>query len=548
MKWKCAGDTDRLLTFTILGERCTGTHFLQYAIQKNFDLEYVKGDKHFFGHSQPSSEEMETRLYFIIIREPVAWIDSLWRNHYHVPDCNLESFAGFLQNEWWSQYNFEKEDGSEIMQDRHIFDKRRYKNIFELRSIKYKYLLHHLYPTIPFVCFVTYEELCNNYQEILEQIHTEFCLTRINDLLEVYMDVPYYKGSYGELFESKSVNMSMKDRFHIYANLDNFQELQDFGYSTPDTVLVTGGSGLVGNAIKMIVDESNDDDIYLFMSSKECDLRDELSTFNFLNYVKPSTIIHLACNCGGLYKNMNQPIPMFEDNIKINLNTIHVAHEIGVQTLICCLSTCVFPDKISYPISEDSLHDGPPHPSNKGYAYSKRMMEVQCELYRSCHNRHYFCVTPTNIFGPHDNFNIDQAHVIPALIHKAYLAKLNNDNVLYVNGTGKARRQFIYSLDLARIIIELAKQQFSKEPFSHVIISPSVEYSISEIVENVANVFDVNVKYDNDKCDGQLRKHASNKILLQILNKKEDELFIGMKDALEKTIEWFRLNYDVLRK
>lgn len=229
MKWRCTGDPVKLLTFTVLGERCSGTHFLQHAIQKNFGLEYVKGEKHFFGHSEPP--ELESRLYLIIVRDPVTWIDSLWRHHFHIPECNLQSLEAFLRNEWWSQYNFKNEDGSEIIQDRHIFEKRRYKNIFEMRAVKYRYLLHHFYPSAPFVCFLTYEELLHNYQSVLGEIGQAFDLVRVNDVLETYLDVPYYKGGYNRLFEPKRVELRSADISYIYANLDPDQETEDFGYS-----------------------------------------------------------------------------------------------------------------------------------------------------------------------------------------------------------------------------------------------------------------------------------------------------------------------------
>ena len=115
-----------------------------------------------------------------------------------------------------------------------------------------------------------------------------------------------------------------------------------------------------------------------------------------------------------------------EKNILINMNVLKVCHEIKVKKLVSCLSTCIFPDKTSYPIDETMLHDGPPHTSNDAYAYAKRMLEIQSKAYQQQYDDNFICVIPTNIYGEHDNYSIECGHVIPALIHKCYLAKQEN--------------------------------------------------------------------------------------------------------------------------
>lgn len=547
-------ENNKILQFTIYGERCSGTHFLQHAIQKNFEIEYVRGDKHFFGFSDVSKTQ-ENTLFFIIIRNSIDWIDSMWRSHYHVPDENLQSFEGFVGNEWWSANNFEDQDGSEILEDRHIYEKRRYRNIFEMRRVKYSYLLNDLFPRLDHVVFLTYEELCADYQKILTNIQLQFNLVRLNDMLEKFQPVPYYKGNYSDLYTARACSLHIKEQFHVLANVDILQEQIDFKYIIPKTVLVTGGNGLVGRAMQAH-HHHQANYLYLYLSSADCDLRNKNATKLFFSYTSPSIVIHLACNCGGLYKNMAEPITMYEDNMLINLNTIKSAHEAGVDIFMGCLSTCIFPDKTAYPVREGMLHDGPPHESNKGYAYAKRMLEVHCEMYRRQHGRKYFCVTPTNIYGPFDNFTIRDAHVIPALIHKAYLAQQRGDTHLIVNGTGSAQRQFIFSKDLATIIFDLmdkASQNLLSTDESHVIITPSIEHSISKIAEFIASRFGLSVEYDFSKSDGQIRKFASNDLLLSILKPKtEYDLFQPLFNGLEETIQWFKSMYNnttcVMRK
>jgi GDP-L-fucose synthase len=218
------------------------------------------------------------------------------------------------------------------------------------------------------------------------------------------------------------------------------------------TILVTGGSGLVGNAIKRYTKTVNptqqQECKYIFASSKDCNLELKQSTLDYFNKIKPDYVIHLAAKVGGLYMNMTYPVDMIESNLLINHNVLYASNETNVEKCMCILSTCIFPDKTTYPIDEDMLHDGPPHQSNAGYAYVKRLLDSQCEAYRTQYKRDYWCVIPCNIYGESDNYHLENAHVIPALIHKCYLAKQNNEKFV-VRGTGVPLRQFIYSLDLA---------------------------------------------------------------------------------------------------
>ena len=146
-----------------------------------------------------------------------------------------------------------------------------------------------------------------------------------------------------------------------------------------DKILITGGRGLVGSAIKDIV---GDDPKYHFTNSLEYALSLYESCYNVLTKYQPTKFIHLAGNLGGLFINMNAKVDMLEKNIEINLTVVKCSHIFGVQRFIGCLSTCIFPDILSYPINETMLHQGPPHQSNDAYAYAKRMLEIQCKDYQ----------------------------------------------------------------------------------------------------------------------------------------------------------------------
>lgn len=311
-------------------------------------------------------------------------------------------------------------------------------------------------------------------------------------------------------------------------------------------VLVTGGSGLVGNAIKSVCGFYGNKYKFYFVSSKDFDLTNMEHTKAMFHMYNPDYVIHLAACVGGLYKNMNQKVDMFEKNSMINHNVVKCAHDFKVERLIACLSTCIFPDQTEYPINESMLHNGAPHDSNYGYAYAKRMLEVQCRLYREQYGDDFMCVTPTNIYGPHDNYHLENAHVLPALIHKCYLAKKKNEPFV-VRGTGKPLRQFIYSEDLAKLILWLIDSIFDTK-LDNIILSVSEkeEVSIEEISRLIAYEYDYEhmLIFDTNYSDGQYKKTVSNSKLLELLKlyPLDDFAFTNIKDGIHKSVDWFNQN------
>ncbi|KAE8283089.1 GDP-L-fucose synthase [Larimichthys crocea] len=234
----------------------------------------------------------------------------------------------------------------------------------------------------------------------------------------------------------------------------------------PMRVLVTGGSGLVGKAIEHVVQQEGgklDGEEWIFLSSKEADLVDIGQTRAVFEKYHPTHVIHLAAKVGGIYQHMKENLQFLRDNIKINDNVLDTAHKMGVTKVVSCLSSCIFPDKTSYPIDETMIHNGPPHDSNFGYSYAKRMIDVQNRAYFQQYGHRYTAVIPTNVFGPYDNFNIEKGHVLSALINKTYKAK-NDGTPLNVCGSGAPRRQFIYSLDLGRLIIWVLRKYEEIDP------------------------------------------------------------------------------------
>lgn len=298
--------------------------------------------------------------------------------------------------------------------------------------------------------------------------------------------------------------------------------------------LLTGADGLVGSTI----------DADLRISGRnQVDLRDWQSTENYFKLHKPDTVIHTAARVGGLGANMNNMADFYYDNILINSNVLEASRKFGVKRVVSFLSTCIFPDDVEYPLTEDKLHQGEPHFSNFGYAYAKRMLEVHSRALKTQHGLDYTCVIPTNIYGPHDNFNLDDSHVLPALIHKCYLAKRDNTD-LVVWGSGEPLREFIFSEDVGRITNLICEYYTGNDPL---ILSTSEEISIREAATTVAEAmgFEGNIVFDQSKPDGQLRKPTSN---LRLRNFLPEFKFTPFKEGVKKTVDWFVANYDNCRK
>jgi len=311
-------------------------------------------------------------------------------------------------------------------------------------------------------------------------------------------------------------------------------------------VLITGGSGLVGEAIRAVVaQEKRTDETYVFLTSKEADLRDMAQTEAVFEKYKPTHVIHLAAFVGGLFRNMKYPIEFWRYNIAINENVMFCSYKYKVEKLISCLSTCIFPDKTTYPINETMIHNGPPHFSNEAYAYAKRMIDVQNRAYKQQYGCNFTSVIPTNIYGAHDNYNLEDAHVIPALIHKFYNAKKKGEDIT-VFGSGKPLRQFIYSIDLAKLFLWTMREYDSCDP---IILSVDAddEVTIKDVVEYVAEAMDYKGKitWDTSKADGQYKKTADNSKLRKYL---PDFKFTPIKEGIKESVKWFIDNYEKARK
>lgn len=291
-------------------------------------------------------------------------------------------------------------------------------------------------------------------------------------------------------------------------------------------ILVTGSNGCVGRELESIC---KDDSSLIFLKRGDCDLLDRESTIKIWKTIQPDYVVHLAAYVPGFY-NIDR-VDSFSKNVRINENVLEASHLTGVEKGIFCLSVNMFPDKPSrFPMDESMIFEGELAGAFAGYGYSKRMMALQCQNYNLQYNRKYIGLISSNIYGPHDNFK--SGRLIPNLISKFKEAKKNRTDMI-INGTGEPLRQFIYSLDLAKIIKYLAKNYSGTD---NIICCSDEEISISLLADMIGSIigFDHEIKFDSSKPDGVAKKTMTNKHLKKII---PEFAFTSLKEGLTETIK-----------
>lgn len=315
-------------------------------------------------------------------------------------------------------------------------------------------------------------------------------------------------------------------------------------------ILVTGGTGLVGEAIynQRINFNTIGKIEWLFLTSSDCDLRLIDNVEYLFKSFTPDIVIHLAAKVMGLYGNLDNNYSMLVDNVKINTNILDACKKYKIKRLINVLSTCVFPDKnVNYPLTSNQMLNGEPSETNYGYSYSKRLLSIGSKLLTQESDITVINLIPTNLFGLNDNYNLINSHVIPGIIYKCYKAEKNNSN-LFIKGTGQSKRQFMYANDFANIILQFIYLPLTSNLHS-LIVSPPIESEmrISDLVNCIVSEFDFKklVVYDKISSDGQISKTCSDIELLKYLPNFE---FTPFSLALQKTIKHFKKNYKNIRK
>lgn len=308
---------------------------------------------------------------------------------------------------------------------------------------------------------------------------------------------------------------------------------------SPKKLLVTGASGLVGEALKKITPPGT---VHL-MGRQHCDLLRWSDVERMFDETRPTHVIHLAAKVGGVQANTRHPATFFLENATLNTHVLEACRQYSVKKVICFLSTCIFPDTCPLPLKPEYIHLGPPHQSNYGYAFAKRMLAVQSQAYNQEYGTNFVPVIPTNIYGPNDNFNLENSHVVPALIRKFWEAKQTNSSAS-VWGTGAPLREFVFSEDVADLLMKLLEFYDSTDP---IIISTGENYSIAELARFVSSSmkFTGNICFDATKPDGQFSKPTDVSPLKKLF---PDFKFTSLEQGIKKTVDWFAENWPNVRK
>lgn len=299
-------------------------------------------------------------------------------------------------------------------------------------------------------------------------------------------------------------------------------------------IYVAGHNGLVGSAIVRRLKDIGYNNLVV-KSSKELDLRDNVAVKNFFELEKPDYVFLAAAKVGGIHANETYPAEFLYDNLMIQLNVIHNSYLSGVKKLLFLGSSCIYPKFAKQPIKEEYLMTGELEPTNDAYALAKIVGIKQCQSYNRQYKTKFISCMPTNIYGINDNYHPDNSHVIPGLIRRFHEAKVNNLPEVVMWGTGKPKREFLYSDDLADACLFLMNNYDEDE---HINIGSGKELSIRQLAEIVAKVVGYNgyIVNDSSKPDGTPRKLMDSSKLFDLGWKPKTEFVEGIKIAYQDFI------------
>ena len=301
-------------------------------------------------------------------------------------------------------------------------------------------------------------------------------------------------------------------------------------------IFIAGHRGMVGSAIVRRLQKAGYIDV-ITRSHQELDLLDQRATQAFLQVTRPDYIFIAAAKVGGIQANNIYRADFIYQNLMIEANLIHGAHLAGVQTLMFLGSSCIYPKLAPQPMNEEALLTGPLEPTNEPYAIAKIAGIKMCEAYNAQYGRRYVSVMPTNLYGINDNYDLNNSHVLPALIRKTHEARMRGDKTLTVWGTGTPMREFLYADDLADACVYLMEQSYSGPLVN---IGTGTDVTIKELAETVTRVlgFTGELVFDASKPDGTPRKLMDVSRLTQLgwqaRTSLEDGIRLAYQDFLNR--------------
>jgi len=298
-------------------------------------------------------------------------------------------------------------------------------------------------------------------------------------------------------------------------------------------IYVAGHRGLVGSAIVRAI-ESSENRSWIGKTHSELDLLDRKAVFEFVANENPDALIIAAAKVGGILANNTYPVQFLSENLQIETNLLDAAHAAGTQRLLFLGSSCVYPKLAQQPIKEESLLTGELEKTNEAYALAKISGLKLVQAYRKQYSHRWISAMPTNLYGPGDNFDLENSHVLPALVRKFHEAKLNGDVAVQVWGSGSPRREFLHSDDLASACLYLLENYDDDVPIN---VGTGIDISIKDLAELTSRVvgFSGRIEWDATKPDGTPRKLLDISRMLALGWKAKISLELG----LEETYEWF---------
>jgi GDP-L-fucose synthase len=301
------------------------------------------------------------------------------------------------------------------------------------------------------------------------------------------------------------------------------------------TILVAGATGLAGSAIYREL--LNLGEKVVGISSKDVDLLDRKTTFEFLKNLKPKVVIDAAAKVGGISANNNFPVEFLSENIQIQTNLMDGSHNSGVQKFVFLASSCVYPKSCPQPIKEEYVLTGPLEPTNSAYAMAKLSGIELIKSYRRQFGHKWISVMPTNLYGPNDNFDLESSHVFPALIRKFVDAKHSGAKSVTLWGSGKPRREFLHVDDLAKAIIVCLEKYNSDQQIN---IGTGIDLTIKELSTKITKSvgFDGEVNWDTNREDGTPQKVLDIKKISDLGWKPS----ISLDEGIDLTVEWYLNN------
>lgn len=306
-------------------------------------------------------------------------------------------------------------------------------------------------------------------------------------------------------------------------------------------VWVCGHNGMVGSAIVRRLEKESNVDI-LTAERSEVDLVNQPSVRDWIAQNKPDVIFLAAAKVGGIHANNSYPADFIYLNTMISANVIHAAYENKVEKLLFLGSSCIYPKMAPQPIKEDALLTGPLEPTNQWYAIAKISGIMMAQAYRAQYGCDFISAMPTNLYGPNDNFHLENSHVIPALIQKVHAAKLNNDSSIEIWGTGKIYREFMHADDCADGLVYLMKNCSQHE---HVNLGAGDDVTILELTRTIMKVvgYKGEIIHDLSKPDGPPKKMMDN----SQLSSMGWTPHFTLEDGLRSAYSWFLENKNLLR-